>query len=60
MAKRSKARVVKTMPQWMHWDWLHDTVEIIGPGHYPDSVMVKHQNKQFEALMKDLTELKHA
>ena len=48
------------MPQWMHWDWLHDTVEIIGPGHYPDSVMVKHQNKEFEALMKDLTELKHA
>lgn len=60
MAKRSRARIMKTMPRWMHWDWVNDTVEVISAGHYPDTVMVRYQDKDFEACMKDLVETKHA
>jgi hypothetical protein len=56
--KRSKARIVKTMPQRMYWDWIKDVVKVIGEGHFPDTVMVNYQDKEYEAYLKDLTEVK--
>jgi hypothetical protein len=46
------------MPQWMHWEWLNEDVELTGPGHYPDTVMVKHAGKEYEACLKDLVDKK--
>ena len=57
-AKRSKARIVKTMPKDMKWDWINDEVVVKGAGHFPDTVMVEHMGKEYEAYIKDLVELK--
>lgn len=57
-AKKSKARIIRTIPENQHWDWIKDAVKVVGPGHFPDTVMVDYQGKEFEAYLKDLTEIK--
>lgn len=46
------------MPERMYWDWIKDVVKVIGEGHFPDTVMVNYQDKEYEAYLKDLTEVK--
>ena len=60
MAKRSKARIIRTMPENQQWDWIGDAVKVKSAGHFPDTVMVDYQCKEYEAYLKDLTEIKDA
>ena len=57
-AKKSKARIIRTIPENQYWDWINDTVKVKSSGHFPDTVMVDYQGKEFEAYLKDLTEIK--
>ena len=57
-AKRSKARIIRTMPENQFWDWLGQKVKVRSTGHFPDTVMVDYQGKEYEAYLKDLTEVK--
>ena len=56
--KRSKARIIRTMPENQYWDWLREVVKVKSAGHFPDTVMVDYQGKEYEAYLKDLTEVK--
>jgi hypothetical protein len=57
-AKRSKARIIRSILEDQYWDWIFDAVKVVGEGHFPDSVMVMHKGKKYEAYLKDLTEIK--
>jgi hypothetical protein len=57
-AKRSKARIIRSIIEDQYWDWIFDAVKVTGPGHFPDSVMVEHKGTKYEAYLKDLTEIK--
>jgi hypothetical protein len=57
-AKKSKARIIRTIPENQYWDWINDVVKVESSGHFPDTVMVDYQGKKFEAYLKDLTEVK--
>lgn len=56
--KRSKARIVKSIPQNQFWDWIGDAVKVKSAGHFPDTVMVDYKGKEYEAYLKDLVEIK--
>lgn len=56
--KRSKARIIRSIIESQHWDWINAPVKVLSSGHYPDTVMVDYQGKKYEAYLKDLTELK--
>ncbi len=58
MAAKRKERIMRTIPESQYWDWVNDAVKVVSAGHFPDSVMVNYKDKQYEAYMKDLTELK--
>jgi len=58
MAAKRKERIMRTIPESQYWDWVNDAVKVTGAGHFPDSVMVNYKDKQYEAYMKDLTEIK--
>ena len=57
-AKKRKERVLRTIAEHQYWDWIGDAVKVLGAGHFPDSVMVDHKGKTYEAYVKDLTEIK--
>jgi len=57
-SKRSKARIIRSILEDQYWDWIFDAVKVVGAGHFPDSVMVEHKGKKYEAYLKDLTEIK--
>lgn len=57
-AKKRKERVLRTVAEHQYWDWIADEVKVVGPGHFPDTVMVDYKGKPYEAYLKDLTEIK--
>jgi hypothetical protein len=57
-AKKSKARIIRTISENQYWDWIGGAVKVTSAGHFPDTVMVDYQGKEYEAYLKDLTEIK--
>jgi hypothetical protein len=55
--RKPKQGIVTTLPSKMHWEALSSDVTIVGPGHYPDTVMVDINNKDVEVCINDLRKL---
>lgn len=52
----AKAKKVKPINAVAYWEPMQVQVEIVSMGHFPDTVMVKYNDKQCEVDVRDLTE----
>jgi len=57
--RKSKKNIVATMPSKMMWEPVNETVEIVGAGHFPDTVMAQYHNREIEISINDLRDLSH-
>lgn len=55
MARTKKTQVIK---QIVHWDPMQSNVEVISMGHFPDTVIVRYNDKKCEVDVRELSEAK--
>lgn len=55
MARPKKTRPV---PVVAYWEPMQEKVEILSMGHYPDTVIVRYNDKQCEVDVRELMEIK--